>query len=113
MKHYTSKQARRMGDYEGSRYRQFLRQRFETSDCARNRVKGPSGRADPTHHVANTNILRFALGCDCTGAASLLFGLLFVVVIGGTDGMGRVSLSRVLLIFIIGGVRQILSLKER
>ncbi len=50
----------------------------------------------------NTNILRFALAVISLGLV-LLFGLLFIVVIGGTTGWASFAVA-CFAIFIIGGV---------
>ena len=93
--------------YEGNQT-SVSRQHFETSDAQEWR-EGPSSKAYPLPRD-NTNILRFALAVISLGLI-LLFGLLFVVVIGGTTGWASFAVA-CFAIFIIGGVG-IVSLKER
>ena len=71
--------------------------------------EGSSGKVYPLSRV-NTNILRFALAVISLGLL-LLFGLLFVMVIGGTTGWASFAVA-CFAIFTIGGVG-IISLKER
>ena len=76
------------------------RQHYETSYEQELR-EGPSGKAYPIPRD-NTNILRFALAVISLGLV-LLFGLLFIVVIGGTTGWASFAVA-CFAIFIIGGV---------
>ncbi len=95
------------GRYEGTQTSS-ARQHYETSNKQELR-EGPSGKVYPLPRD-NTNILRFALAVISLGLL-LLFGLLFVVVIGGTVGWASFAVACIAL-FIIGGVG-IVSLKER
>jgi hypothetical protein len=70
------------GRYEGNQTSS-ARQHYETSYEQELR-EGPSGKVYPLPRV-NTNTLHFALVVISLGLL-LLFGLLFVVVIGGTAG---------------------------
>jgi hypothetical protein len=70
------------GRYEGNQASS-APQQFETSYEQESRG-GPSGKVYPLPRD-NTNILRFALPVIALGLL-LLFGLLFVVVVGGTTG---------------------------
>jgi hypothetical protein len=80
------------GRYEGTQTSS-ARQHYETS-YEQDVREGPSGKVYPLPRD-KTNLLRFALAVIALGLI-LLFGLLFVVVVGGTVG-GVVSLLRVLL----------------
>ena len=71
--------------------------------------EGPSGKVYPLPRD-KTNILRFALAVIALGLI-LLFGLLFVVIIGGTTGWASFAVACIAT-FIIAGVG-IVSLKER
>ena len=62
---------------------------------------GPSGKVYPLPRD-KTNILRFALPVIALGML-LLFGLLFVMVIGGTTGWASFAVA-CFAIFIIGGI---------
>ena len=75
-------------------------QHYETSDEQELR-EGPSGKAYPLPRD-NTNILRFALAVIAMGLI-LLFGLLFVVGIGGSTGWASFAFA-CLAIFIIAAV---------
>ena len=70
------------GRYEGTQTSS-TRQQYETSYEQEVRA-GPSGKVYPLPRD-NTTILRFALPVIALGLL-LLFGLLFVVVVGGTAG---------------------------
>src|SRR5256884_1920937 len=70
------------GRYEGNQTSS-ARQQYETS-YEQEVKEGPSGKVYPLPRD-NTNILRFALPVIALGLL-LLFGLLFVVVVGGTAG---------------------------
>jgi hypothetical protein len=93
--------------YEGNQTSS-AHQHYETSNEQGWR-EGPSGKVYPLPHD-NTNILRFALAVISLGLL-LLFGLLFVVVIGGTVGWASFTVACIA-IFIIGGVG-IISLRSR
>ena len=95
------------GGYEGNQTSS-AHQHYETS-YEQDLREGPSGKAYPIPRD-NTNILRFALAVISLGLV-LLFGLLFIVVIGGTTGWASFAVA-CFAIFIIGGVG-IVSLKER
>jgi len=71
--------------------------------------EGPSGKVYPLPRD-NTNILRFALVVVALGLL-LLFGLLFVVVIGGTVGGGSFAAACFAILFITG--LGIISIKTR
>jgi hypothetical protein len=70
------------GRYEGNQTSS-ARQQYETSDAQELR-EGPSGKVYPLPRD-NTNILHFALAVISL-LLLLVFGLVFVVVIGGTAG---------------------------
>jgi hypothetical protein len=95
------------GRYEGNQTSS-ARQHYETSN-EQDWREGPSGKVYPLSRD-NTNILRFALAVISLGLL-LLFGLLFVVVIGGTVGWASFTVACIA-IFIIGGVG-IISLRSR
>ena len=87
------------GGYEGNQTSS-ARQHYETSYEQELR-EGPSGKVYPRSRD-NTNTLRFALAVISLGLV-LLFGLLFIVVIGGTTGWASFAVA-CFAIFIIGGV---------
>jgi hypothetical protein len=87
------------GRYEGNQTSS-ARQHDETSD-AQDMREGPSGKVYPLPRD-KTNILRFTLTVIALGLI-LLFGLLFVVVIGGTTGWASFAVACIA-IFIIAGV---------
>ena len=87
------------GRYEGNQTSS-ARLHYETSSEQDVR-EGLSGKVYPLPHD-NTNILRFALAVIALGLL-LLFGLLFVVVIGGTVGGADFAFA-CLAILIIAGV---------
>jgi hypothetical protein len=87
------------GRYEGNQTSS-ARQQYETSDTQEVRG-GSSGKVYPLPRD-NTIILRFALALISLGLI-LLFGLLFVVVVGGTVGWASFAVA-CLAILIIGGV---------
>jgi len=87
------------GGYEGNQTSS-ARQHSETSYEQELR-EGPSSKVYPRPRD-NTNILRFALAVISLGLV-LLFGLLFIVVIGGTTGWASFAVA-CFAIFIIGGV---------
>ncbi len=87
------------GRYEGNQTSS-ARQPYETSD-AQDVREGPSGKVYPLPRD-KTNILRFTLTVIALGLI-LLFGLLFVVVIGGTTGWASFAVACIA-IFIIAGV---------
>ena len=87
------------GRYEGNQTG-VSRHHDETS-YEQNWREGPSGKVYPLPRD-NTNILRFALAVIALGLI-LLFGLLFVVVIGGTTGWASFAVACIA-IFIIAGV---------
>ena len=87
------------GRYEGNQTSS-ARQPYETSD-AQDVREGPSGKVYPLPRD-KTNLLRFTLTVIALGLI-LLFGLLFVVVIGGTTGWASFAVACIA-IFIIAGV---------
>src|SRR6266852_8753745 len=87
------------GRYEGNQTSS-ARQQYETS-YAQDVREGPSGKVYPLPRD-KTNILRFTLAVIALGLI-LLFGLLFVVVIGGTTGWASFAVACIA-IFIIAGV---------
>ena len=87
------------GRYEGNQTSS-ARQHDETSYEQELR-EGPSGKVYPLPRD-NTNILRFTLAMIALGLI-LLFGLLFIVVIGGTTGWASFAVACIA-IFIIAGV---------
>ncbi len=95
------------GRYEGNQTSS-AHQHYQTSSEQDVR-EGPSGKVYPLPRD-KTNILRFALAVISLGLL-LLFGLLFVVMIGGTVGWASFAVACIALL-IIGGVG-IVSLKER
>jgi hypothetical protein len=95
------------GRYEGNQTSS-AHQHYETSN-EQDLREGPSGKVYPLPRD-NTNILRFALAVISLGLL-LLFGLLFVVVIGGTVGWASFTVACIA-IFIIGGIG-IISLRSR
>jgi hypothetical protein len=62
--------------------------------------EGPSGKVYPLSHV-DTNILSFALAVIAMGLI-LLFGLLFVVGIGGTTGWASFAVACIAILIIAG-----------
>jgi hypothetical protein len=86
------------GGYEGNQTSS-ARQPYETSDAQELRV-GPSGKVYPLPHD-NTNILCFALAVIALGLL-LLFGLLFVVGIGGTTGWASFAVACFAILIIAG-----------
>ena len=62
--------------------------------------EGPSGKVYPLPRD-NKNILRFALAVIALGLL-LLFGLLFVVVIGGTTGWASFAVACIAILLIAG-----------
>ena len=95
------------GRYEGTQTSS-ARHHHETSYEQMVR-EGPSGKVYPLPRD-NANTLRFALAVIALGLI-LLFGLLFIVVIGGTTGWASFAVACIA-IFIIGGVG-IISLRSR
>jgi len=87
------------GGYEGTRTPS-ARQHYETSYEQELR-EGPSGKVYPLPRD-NANTLRFALAVIALGLI-LLFGLLFIVMIGGTTGWASFAVACIA-IFIITGV---------
>ena len=87
------------GRYEGNQTSSD-HQRYETSYEQELREE-PSGKVYP-HPRDNTNTLRFALAVISLGLI-LLFGLLFIVVIGGSTGWASFAVACIA-IFIIAGV---------
>jgi hypothetical protein len=87
------------GRYEGNQTSS-ARQHYEPSYEQELR-EGPSGKVYPLPRD-KTNILRFALAVIALGLI-LLFGLLFVVVVGGTTGWPSFAVACIA-IFIIAGV---------
>jgi hypothetical protein len=86
------------GRYEGNQTSS-ARQHYETS-YEQDLREGPSGKVYPLPHD-NTNILRFALAVIALGLL-LLFGLLFVVVIGGTTGWASFAVACIAILLIAG-----------
>ncbi len=84
---YEGKQSSSARQHDETSYEQDLRE-------------GPSGKVYPLPHD-NTNILRFTLAVIALGLL-LLFGLLFVVVIGGTTGWASFAVAGVVILFIAG-----------
>src|SRR5229473_8253400 len=87
------------GRYEGNQTSS-ARQHSETS-YEQDVREGPSGKVYPLPRD-KTNILRFTLAVIALGLI-LLFGLLFVVVVGGTTGWASFAVACIA-IFIIAGV---------
>ena len=87
------------GRYEETRTSS-ARQHYETSYEQELR-EGPSGKVYPLPRD-NTNTLRFALAVIALGLI-LLFGLLFVIVVGGSTGWASFAVACIA-IFIITGV---------
>ncbi len=87
------------GRYEGTQTSS-ARQHYETS-YEQDLREGPSGKVYPLPRD-NTNILCFALAVIALGLI-LLFGLLFVVMIGGTTGWASFAVA-CLAILIIAGI---------
>src|SRR5260370_30647280 len=77
------------GRYDGTQTSS-ARQHYETS-YEQDLREGPSGKVYPLPRD-NTNILCFALAVIALGLI-LLFGLLFVVMIGGTTGWGSLPFA--------------------
>lgn len=75
------------------------RQHYETS-YERELREGPSGKVYPLPRD-NTNTLRFALAVIALGLV-LLFGLLFIFVIGGTTGWASFAVACFAILFISG-----------
>src|SRR6266487_364627 len=90
------------GGYEGNQTSS-AHQHYETS-YEQDLREGPSGKAYPIPRD-NTNILRFALAVIALGLV-VLFGLLFIVVVGGTVGGGAFA-AACFSILIIAGVGMI------
>jgi hypothetical protein len=86
------------GSYEGNQTAS-ARQQYETSYEQEVR-EGSSGKVYPLPRD-NANILRFTLAVIALGLL-LLFGLLFVVVIGGTTGWASFAVAGVVILFIAG-----------
>jgi hypothetical protein len=87
------------GRYEGNQTSSD-HQRYEPSYEQELREE-PSGKVYP-HSRDNTNTLRFALAVISLGLI-LLFGLLFIVVIGGTTGWASFAVACIAILF-TGGV---------
>ena len=87
------------GRYEGTQTTS-VRQPYETS-YEQGLREGPSGKVYPLPRD-NANTLRFALAVIALGLI-LLFGLLFVVMIGGTTGWASFAVACIA-IFIVTGV---------
>jgi len=87
------------GRYEGNQTSS-EHQRYETSYEQELREE-PSGKVYPIPHD-NRNTLRFALAVISLGLI-LLFGLLFIVVIGGTTGWASFAVACIAILF-TGGV---------
>ena len=87
------------GRYEGTPTSS-ARHHYETS-YEQNWREEPTGKVYPFPRD-NTNTLRFALAVIALGLI-LLFGLLFVIVVGGTTGWASFAVA-CLAIFIITGV---------
>ena len=86
------------GRYEGNQASS-ARQHYETS-YEQDVREGPSGKVYPLPSD-KTNILRFALAVIALGLL-LLFGLLFVVVIGGTTGWASFAVACIATLIIAG-----------
>ena len=86
------------GRYEGNQTSS-ARQHYETSYEQELR-EGPSSKVYPRPRD-NTNILRFALAVISLGLV-LLFGLLFIVVIGGTTGWASFAVACFAILIISG-----------
>ncbi len=86
------------GRYEGNQTSS-ARQRYETS-YEQDVREGPSGKVYSLPRD-NTNILRFALAVISLGLI-LLFGLLFVFVVGGTVGGGSFAAACFAILIIAG-----------
>ena len=86
------------GRYEGTQT-STARHRHETS-YEQNVREGPSGKVYPLPRD-NANSLRFALAVIALGLI-LLFGLLFVVVVGGTTGWASFAVACVAILMIAG-----------
>ena len=84
------------GRYEGNQTSS-ARPQYETSDAQEVRG-GPSSKVYPLPRD-NTNILCFALAVIALGLL-LLFGLLFVVVVGGTTGWASFAVACVAILII-------------
>ena len=86
------------GKYEGNQTGDH-RHQYETS-YAQDVKEGPSGKVYPRPRD-KTNILRFTLTVIALGLI-LLFGLLFVVVIGGTTGWASFVVACLAILLIAG-----------
>jgi len=86
------------GSYEGNQTAS-ARQQYETSNEQEAR-EGLSGKVYPLPRD-NTNILRFLLAVIALGLI-LLFGLLFVVRIGGTTGWASFAVAGFVIMVIAG-----------
>jgi hypothetical protein len=95
------------GRYEGNSASS-ARQQYETAN-EQELKEGPSGKVYPLSRD-NTNIQRFTLALIALGLL-LLFGLLFVVMIGGTVGWASFAMACFAL-FAIAGIG-IISLRPR
>src|SRR6202011_4135184 len=84
------------GRFEGNQTSS-ARQHYETS-YEQDLREGPSGKVYPLPRD-KTNILRFTLAVIALGLL-LLFGLLFVVMIGGTTGWASFAVAGVVILFI-------------
>ena len=98
MKRYTSKQAQHMADTREIKLSS-ARQPYETS-YERELRGGPSSKVYPLPRD-NTNILCFALAVIALGLL-LLFGLIFVVGIGGTTGWASFAVACIAILIISG-----------
>lgn len=90
----------RYGGYEGTQQLPSAHQYYEASYEQELR-RGQSGKVYPLPRD-NANTLRFALAVIALGLI-LLFGLLFVVMIGGTTGWASFAVACIA-IFIVTGV---------
>jgi hypothetical protein len=86
------------GKYEGTETSS-ARHPYETAYEQEVR-EGPSGKVYPLQH-SNTNTLRFALAVIALGLV-VLFGLLFIVVIGGTIGWPSFTVACIAVLLIAG-----------
>lgn len=86
------------GSYEGNQTAS-ARQQYETS-CEQEVREGSSGKVYPLPHD-RTNMLRFALAVIALGLL-LLFGLLFMFVLGGTSGWASFAVACFAILFIAG-----------
>jgi len=87
------------GSYEGNQTSS-ARYHYEKTSYEQEAREGLSGKVYPLPHD-NTNILRFFLAVIALGLI-LLFGLLFVVRIGGTTGWASFAVADFVIMVITG-----------